>query len=77
MKSTILECLKNVGIDVEYEHKLEDLNLNDYLNDSIQFASFIIEIEDALGIEMPYEYLASDKLESLNGFCELIKTLQN
>ena len=78
MKQKIIQCLKNIGIEPELDEEcIGDINLNNCLEDSIQFASFIIEVEDTLGIELPYELLSAEKLESLEGFCSLLSKLNS
>lgn len=76
IKQIVIESLRNIGVDVSLEtNEFDDINLNNYIMDSIQFASFIIELEDKLNIELPYESLSSESLNSLHGFCELIHNL--
>ena len=75
-REKVLQCLKNVGVNTELETVDEnDINLNEYIFDSIQFASFVVELEDDLSIELPYESLSSDSLNSLNGFSKMIDEL--
>lgn len=75
-KQVIIQSLKNIGVEVDVDLKnSSDLNLNEYIVDSIQFATFIVELEDNLHIELPYEYLSSDIMSSLDGFCRLIDEL--
>ena len=73
IRNTVIKCLNNVGIVIECD--AEDVNINDYNVDSITFISFIIDIENELGIEIPDGYLYSDILQSLNGFLSLVQQL--
>lgn len=50
----------------------EDFDLREYLFDSLTFISFMIEIENLLGISLPDEVLNFELLASFNGFVELI-----
>ena len=51
--SDILALLYEEGIEIEYNGV--DLDLRDYITDSIQFISFIVDLENRFAIEMPDE----------------------
>ena len=51
------------------------MDLTEYILDSIQFISFIVELERELNIEFPDELLLYDNIRSLNGFISLIENL--
>lgn len=70
-EKVILE-LQKLGIILD---SMEDVNLNDYIDDSLQFISFIVQVEQAFDIVFPDEELLLNSLYSLNGFCELIKEI--
>lgn len=71
-KSKILEILDSNGIYIDVENIENDIDLREYVTDSIQFISFIVEIEKQLEIEFPDEVLLYDKISSLNGFVNII-----
>lgn len=76
IKQIIIEALISLGVDITPEsQEKEDLDLTEYITDSIQFAGFIIELEDELGIELPYDYLSNENMRSLNQFTRLIAEL--
>jgi len=52
-----------------------DIDLSEYIIDSLQFISFIVEIENKFGIEIPDELLNIENLKSLNGFSQLIENI--
>lgn len=72
--STVIKSMKDVGIEIEYDINA-DIDLRNYLRDSMLFISFIVELENNLGIELPYEILLNDNLVSFKGFCEMIGNL--
>lgn len=71
-EKVILE-LQKLGIFLD---SIEDVNLNDYIVDSLQFISFIVQVEQAFDIVFPDEELLLNSLYSLDGFCELIKEIR-
>lgn len=71
-EKVVLE-LQKLGIILD---NIEDVNLNDYMDDSLQFISFIVQVEQAFDIVFPNEELLLNSLYSLDGFCELIKEIR-
>ena len=69
----IIQALDNIGVFVESQE--EDLDLREYILDSVQFISAIIQIEDEFGIEIPSELLLHDNLASFNSFSKMIEDL--
>lgn len=70
----IIDVLNEEGICIEY--KGEDLDLREYIIDSLQYISFIVDIENVFGIEIPDEYLIYDSIASLHSFSNVIKDVQ-
>ena len=70
IRTKLLECLDELGILIDSEE--QDINLQEYIIDSLQFISFILAIEQKLNIEMPDEMLLYEKIESFNGYCEAV-----
>ena len=60
-RQELLNCLKGAGIDLQLRD-CEDVNINDYLEDSIHFISTLVELENVFGIEIEDKYLEEDKL---------------
>lgn len=75
-RDDILCILEENGIYVEIEDG-KDIDLREYIADSFQFISFIIEIEEKLEFEFPDEFLVFDKISSLNGFSKIIEEILN
>ncbi len=82
----ILEVLNEIGIyiDVSSPFLLKDdiesntdMDLRNYIDDSLMFISFIVELEKKFGIEFPDELLMIDTLASLSGFAYLLVDMIN
>ncbi len=72
IKKQIFEILDENGIYIEPGDTGEDIDLREYLVDSIQYVYFIVELEERLGVELPDEILIYDNLASLNGFVNMV-----
>ena len=70
----IEEALNNVGVFLSPE-ELEGNNIGDLISDSLTYISFIIELEDIFGIELPDEFLSPDKITSLDSLALSIQEL--
>lgn len=57
-------------------NETEDVDLSLYIEDSIQFITFIVELEKAFDIEIPDEALDFDKFRYLNYICIIIEELK-
>lgn len=55
----------------------EDINIQDYIFDSLQFITFIVELENMIGTEIPDELLNYENLVSLNAFCTSLELVYN
>lgn len=73
-QNRILNVLNDMGILVVKDQE-EDINLQDYITDSLQFITFIIELEKALEIEFPDELLLYENIRSLDGLASLIEEI--
>ncbi len=79
LRNIIIDTLCNVGVYIEEEitNNDKDINITDYLNSSLMFIAFIVDLEDRFGIEFPDDLLTADTLSSLNGFVSLVQLLIN
>lgn len=75
VKNELFQCLNNIGIVMEKTD--EDFDLNEYGLDSLQFISFIVEMENCFDIEFPDELLVMDTMTSFNAFTNIIEGLIN
>mgnify|MGYP000292149226 FL=1 len=70
VKQTVYETLLEAGIMIDSIE--EDFDLQDFIQDSIQFISFIVSLEEKFNIEIPDEMLTFDEVVSFNNFCQRI-----
>ena len=73
IKKCIFEILDENGIYIDFDEMEKDLDLRDYLLDSLQYIYFVVELENKLGIELPDEILIYDFLSSINGFVNMVQ----
>ena len=52
IKKGIITCFQNVGIMIPLDDISDDLEIQEYIEDSIMFITMIIELENHFGIEI-------------------------
>lgn len=75
VKSAIYDVLLELGIMIDSIN--EDFDLRDSIQDSIQFISFIVALEQKLEIEIHDELLQFDAIASFNNFSSNIYNILN
>lgn len=73
MRHLVIEVLEEIGIFLP--EKDEDFSLEDYIEDSFQFITFIANLEERLELEFPIELINFENLKSFNGFCNCIEVM--
>ena len=73
-KDKLIECFSNIGVLIEPK---DDVDLKEYILDSLQFVTSIVEIERTFSIEFPDELLMYDVFDSLNGLVAIVDSLIN
>ena len=68
LRSQLLNIFAQTGVIVDDSAMEQDIDLRDYIEDSIQFISAVVEIENQLEIELPDELLTYDCLASFHAF---------
>lgn len=63
--------LENIGIQIPNVD--EEIFLADYIEDSIAFISFIVEIEEEFDIEVQDEYLSVEMLETFTDVVNMVR----
>lgn len=75
----IVSSFENIGISLECDninYLLDnDLNLQDYIFDSLTFITLIISIEEIFEIELPDNISYYDSMSSLKSFMQLLETI--
>jgi len=74
VKNKILALLEESGSAIE---NCDDIDLREYVSDSLGFINLIICIEEEFCIELPDEALQYNKLSSINGFSNYLETIIN
>ena len=67
----IVDVFNNVGILIDEEQ--DNFLFSDYIQDSLTFVTFIVEIESAFSIEVPDEYLIQEALSTYDDLVMMIK----
>ena len=72
----IIEALQNIGvyaydIDIEAEDFFQ-LSLSEYIVDSIQFISFVVELEQIFSITVDDTLLTPDNFETLGDVYQIV-----
>lgn len=73
-KKRIITSLSSVFIFID-ENEVDNIDLSLYIEDSIQFISFIVALEDEFNIEIPDELLIFEKFRYLDDICTIINEL--
>lgn len=73
IKERIISVLASNYIFINYDE--EDVDLLLYIEDSIQFISFVVALEQEFNIEFSNELMAFDRFRYLNDICVLIEEI--
>lgn len=71
IRDIVYEVIDEMGIYIDITE--EDFDLSEYIVDSLQFLTFVINLEERLGIEIPDDLLLYDKMYSFNGYCKMLE----
>lgn len=71
IRDKVLECFLNIGVVIDSTE--DDIDLKEYIVDSMQFITAIVEIERIFSIEFPDELLLYETFDSLNGLINIIE----
>lgn len=67
------KILHDMGFIIFEDEESDDVNLQNYIIDSIQFVDFIVRIEEEFKILLPDEFLDYSNLYSMCGFGEMLE----
>ncbi|MGW4911711.1 acyl carrier protein [Streptomyces sp. NPDC004270] len=71
--STVVTCLHKV-LAREVPVKPETSIISDLGLDSLQMIEFLLTVEDSLQVELDFESMDMDCLESVDAFCRFVST---
>lgn len=75
MKELIYSAMSDMGISFTDNEKeqISDVNICDYIQDSIEQIMFVVTLEEHLGFEIPDDVLTKESLSSLNELANLLE----
>ncbi len=74
IKNQLTEIFENEGVFIDSTED-EDINISNFIKDSIQFISIIVAIEEQFNIEIPSDLLILDTFNSFHHLIELINEI--
>jgi acyl carrier protein len=77
IREKIIDTFEANGIYFDQKNVEADVDLREYITDSLQFMNFIVELEKKFNLEFPDEVLVYDNLVSLNGFIAIVESIQD
>jgi len=69
----IVQCFNNLGILVDEE--IENFVVSEFIEDSLAYVSFIVELEEIFSIDIPDEFLNNEALNTYEDVVQMIKHL--
>ena len=73
VKEKLLQCFLNIGVVINDTE--DDVDLKEYITDSVQFIAAIVEIERIFSIEFPDELLLFSVFDSFNGLVKIVESI--
>ena len=73
VKEKHLQCFLNIGVVIDDTE--DDVDLKEYITDSVQFIAAIVEIERIFSIEFPDELLLFSVFDSFNGLVKIVESI--
>ncbi len=70
IRTRIISAVERAGVAID--HDTEDVDLRDYIPDSVATIAALVEIEDEFNISLPDDFLLGTVLESLSGLTSAI-----
>jgi acyl carrier protein len=68
----VIECFQALGIVVEKDN----FYIKDYIEDSVTYVTFIVELEQKFGVEITDEYLGTKALETMQDIVNMIECIK-
>ena len=72
----IIKALERVYIYIDI-NEANDIDIMDYIGDSLQFMTFVVALEDIFSIEFPPELLLVENFDDINNIHSIISGLVN
>ncbi|MDR0299276.1 MAG: hypothetical protein LBI13_04250 [Streptococcaceae bacterium] len=74
MMDKLMQCFENLGIFLE---DIQKFDIDKDIEDSLEFISLIVEIEEVFEINIPDEYLDRKRLRNINSIKDMIVEISN
>lgn len=74
IKTGVYNSLEKIGIYINQEID-EDMELENYIQDSLQFMSFIVELEQHFNVEIPDDLLLFEHFEKVSDVVNIISEI--
>ena len=71
-KEVILSIIQEMGNSIDDLDPNENIDLQLYIIDSMQFIGFIISVEERFNIEFPDEMMLMENIKSLDDFAGIV-----
>lgn len=76
IKDGIVKALEQIFIFIDLGES-ENVDLSNYIEDSLQFISFVVSLENIFSIEFPPELLLFENFRYTDDICTIISELLN
>ena len=74
MRDEVLEILRGVNSDIDYDH--EDALIDDELLDSFEVVDIISDLADEFGINIDEDEMVPENFNNVDAICDMIDRLK-
>lgn len=74
IEESVMNAFNAVGIFMTPE-EIQDAAIDEIIEDSLTYISFIVELEESFNIEIPDEYLLPERLSTFDSIITMIEDL--
>jgi len=76
IKEDIINCMKEMELNIDFDNLLSDKNLNDQGIDSLDMMNFFFNLEERFSVKISEESIESGKWETINDIVTNINSLK-
>lgn len=76
----VCEALEDIGICADFDMSdllINDIDLREYIPNSITYIYFIMSLEDKMGIVFPDQTIIFEQMSSIKGLAKTIEAISN
>ena len=74
IEECVINAFNNVGIFMTLE-EIHDAAIDEIIEDSLTYISFLVELEENFDVEIPDEYLLSERLSTFDSIITMLEDL--